>query len=173
MVQLSMNITVPGGTGEEYDERSAGGIVFRKNDTKLEWLVVKTLALRTQSNIKLFKKPPRLLYKFPKGHVNPGEFLKETALREVEEEAWIVAKIHTKLGSNDYIIFDKPTAKKIVKKVTFFLMEFVGTSEKKHKDAEGVVGKEWLSVENAYKVLAYDSEKELLLKANEYVLNAL
>jgi len=168
-----MNITVPGGTGEAYDERSAGGIVFRKNDGKLEWLVVKTLALRTQSNIKLFKRPPRLLYKFPKGHINPGEFLKETALREVEEEAWIIPKIHTKLGSNDYVIFDKLLQRKIIKKVTFFLMEFVAVSPKKHKDAEGVVGKDWLALEHAYKLLAYDSEKELLLKANEYVLNAL
>ncbi len=168
-----MNNAVPGGTEGAYDERSAGGIVFRKTQGGFEWLVVKTLALRTQSKIKLFKRPPRLLYKFPKGHVNPGEFLKATALREVEEEAWVKANIITKLGSNDYLIFDKVSQKKIIKKVTFFLMEFSEVSPNKHKDAEGVVGKEWMSMESAYRVLAYDSEKELLKRACEYVENAL
>lgn len=168
-----MNNTVPGGTGGSYDERSAGGIVFRRNDGKVEWLVVKTLALRTQSSVKLFKRPPRLLYKFPKGHVIPGEFLKATALREVEEEAWVTAKIITKLGSNDYLIYDKVSQKKIVKKVTFFLMEYIGVSPNRYKDAEGVVGKDWMSMEAAYRVLAYDSEKELLKRAFEYVENAL
>ncbi len=161
------------GLGRTYDERSAGGIVFKRDGQRLLWLTIKTLALRSQSRHKLFLKPPKLLYKFPKGHVNPGEFLKAAALREVEEEAWIKAKIITKLGSNDYLIYDKLQSKKIVKKVTFFLMEFVATSDKKYKDAEGVVGKDWLLHKDAYKLLAYDSEKELLLKAVDYVQNAL
>lgn len=156
-----------------YDERSAGGIVFKRERGHLLWLTIKTLAIRSQSRHKLFLKPPKLLYKFPKGHVNSGEFLKAAALREVEEEAWIKASIITKLGSNDYLIYDKLQSKKIIKKVTFFLMEFVATSDKKYKDAEGVVGKDWLPHKEAYKLLAYDSEKELLLKAVDYVENAL
>ncbi len=156
-----------------YDERSAGGIVYKREDGRLLWLVIKTLADKRHSGVRLFLRPPKLLYKFPKGHVNPGEFLKQTALREVEEEAWVKAEIITKLGSNDYVLFDKELHKKIIKKVTFFLMEFRGISAVKYKDAEGVVGKEWLEFDQAYAHLAYDSEKDLLKKAVEFVENSL
>lgn len=156
-----------------YDERSAGGIVFKLENGKLLWLLIKTLANRSQQGIRLFLRPPKLLYKFPKGHVNPNEFLKAAALREVEEEAWVKANIVTKLGSNDYVIWDKESKKKIVKKVTFFLMEYTAPSPSRYHDAEGVVGKDWLSFEKAYDLLAYDSEKDLLKKAKDFVENAL
>ncbi len=148
-----------------FDERSAGGIVYRYFEGKLQWLVIKTLANRNQRRFKLFASPPKLLYKFPKGHVMEKEFLKAAALREVEEEAWVKAKIISKLGSNDYIIWDKEQKQKIIKRVTFFLMEYVSPTNSRYFDAEGVVGKEWLSFEEAYKVVAYASEKVLLRKA--------
>ena len=139
-----------------YDERSAGGIVYKKENSRVFWLVVKTLTRG---------KKKKEIYKFPKGHLKSDEFLKQAALREVEEEGKIKAKIVCKLGSNNYVIWDKENHKKIIKKVTFFLMEYKEDSRLKYYDTEMVIGQEWLTVKEAEKKLAYDSEKILLQKA--------
>ena len=142
-----------------YDERSAGGLVYKRDGKKIMWLVVKTAG----------KLKGETFYKFPKGHMIGDEYLKQTALREVEEEGRIKAKVVSKLGSNNYIIWDHLAKRKIIKKVTFFLMEYVEESRLKHFDTEMVMDREWLTLEEATKVLAYDSEKVLLKKAMEKV----
>jgi len=140
-----------------YDERSAGGIAYRIENGKIEWLLIKTVA-----NSKTNKS---YVFKFPKGHLQKNEFLKQAALREVEEEGRIKAVIVDKIGSNNYVIFDKLKNKKIIKKVTFFLMEFVSQSNLKYYDMELVLDRVWVSFEEATKMLAYESERVLLQKA--------
>ena len=77
-----------------YDERSAGGIVYKKEGDKVLFLLIKTFANKRRKTV----------FKFPKGHLNKDEVLKQAALREVEEEGRIKSKIVTKIGSNDYIL---------------------------------------------------------------------
>jgi 8-oxo-dGTP pyrophosphatase MutT (NUDIX family) len=144
--------------GLYYDERSAGGIVFKIENKKIFWLLIRTASRKIKKN----NKP---IYKFPKGHLKKNEFLKAAALREVEEEGKIKAKIVTKLGSNNYIIWDEQQKKKIIKKVTFFLMEYVEQSNLKYFDSEMVIDRDWFSFNEANEKLAYDSEKILLSKA--------
>lgn len=150
-----------------YDERSAGGIVFKQENGQVLWLVIKTLSNShfTRNQGKLRQAPKRLLIKFPKGHLQTDEFLKQAALREVEEEARVKAEIVSKVGSNNYIIYDKLQHHKIIKKVTFFTMRYVGESDSNYKDEEQVVGREWLPYQAACDRLTYDSEKVLLRKA--------
>jgi len=147
-----------------YDERSAGGLVYKIENNKIFWLLIKT-----ESNFKSNKNKKRetdgAVYKFPKGHLDKNEFLKQAALREVEEEGRVKAKVVVKLGSNDYLIWDKELKKKIIKKVTFFLMEYLGPSNLKYYDEEMVLDREWFSFEEASEKLAFDSEKTLLKKA--------
>lgn len=147
-----------------YDERSAGGLVYKLENNKIVWLLIKT-----ESNFKSEKNKNKefdgAVYKFPKGHLNKNEFLKQAALREVEEEGRVKAKVISKLGSNDYLIWDKELKKKIIKKVTFFLMEYLGPSNLKYYDEEMVLEREWFGFDEALEKLAYDSEKGLLKKA--------
>jgi tRNA nucleotidyltransferase (CCA-adding enzyme) len=143
-----------------YDERSAGGIVFKTEKGKVRWLVVKYLSRRPKKANK-----HEVVYKFPKGHLNDNEVLKQAALREVEEEGRVKSKIVSKIGSNDYIIWDKLQKKKIIKKVTFFLMEYLGESNLKYYDIEVILDRVWMSYEEATEKLAFDSEKVLLRKA--------
>ncbi len=144
-----------------YDERSAGGIVYKLENGKIKWLLIRTI-----SGYKSIKKGnPKPVYKFPKGHLKDNEFLKQAALREVEEEGRIKANIITKVGSNNYILWDAESRKKIIKKVTFFLMEYDGQSNLKYYDSEMVIERDWYSYEEACEKLAYDSEKVLLKKA--------
>ena len=143
-----------------YDERSAGGIVFKEEKGKIYWLLVKTI-----SSYKTKKENKGPVYKFPKGHLKPGEFLKQAALREVEVEGRVKANVLTKIGSNNYILWDAENRKKIIKKVTFFLMEYVGQSNLKYYDSEIVLERDWYTFEEASEKLEYDSEKVLLRKA--------
>ena len=144
-----------------YDERSAGGIVYKVGNGKVWWLLIRTIS-GYKSNKKKNSKP---VYKFPKGHLKDNEFLKQAALREVEEEGRIKATILTKIGSNNYILWDVENKKKIIKKVTFFLMEYNSQSNLKYYDSEMVIERDWYSYEEACEKLAYDSEKVLLKKA--------
>lgn len=144
--------------GIYYDERSAGGIVFKEEDNKIYWLVIKTISRKGKGP----KKNRKAVYKFPKGHLDKGEFLKQAALREVEEEGKIKAKIITKLGSNDYIIWNEEKRKKIIKKVTFFLMEFTEVSKLRYFDSEIIIDRAWCSFKEAEKKLEYPSERKLL-----------
>lgn len=158
--------------GSYYDERSAGGIVYKIENNKIFWLLIKTISSFTSDKNKK-REHDGAVYKFPKGHLHKNEFLKQAALREVEEEGRVKAKIVTKLGSNDYLIWDKETKKKIIKKVTFFLMEYLEQSNLKYYDTEMVLEREWFSFEEASKKLAYDSEKKLLKKAKSQLENIL
>jgi len=140
-----------------YDERSAGGIVYKEDKGQIKWLLIKALK-------KYSKGGGRAAWKFPKGHLQRGEFLKGAALREVEEEGRIKAEIVSKIGSNNYIMWDKVEKKKIVKRVTFFLMKYLSDSSLKYYDKEIVLDREWFSFDEAMEKLDYDSEKILLKK---------
>lgn len=153
-----------------FDERSAGGLVFRVTEGRVFWLVIKILSKKTLKNSG--ETAHVTVYKFPKGHVQDNEVLKQTALREVEEEGRIKSKVISKIGSNDYILWDKETRKKIIKKVTFFLMEYLGESDMRYTDHEVVLDREWLSLEQALDKLAYESERKLL-KIAAFRLDAL
>ena len=154
-----------------YDERSAGGIVYKIVDGHIYWFVIKTLSKK--KTLYHGKKIRHTIYKFPKGHLDSGEVLKQAAIREVEEECRIKAKIIDKIGSKDYIIWDEVANKKIIKKVTFFLMEYLSESNLKYYDSEAVIGREWHRLEDALKKLAYDFERNLLKKANTHLLSLL
>ena len=151
-----------------YDERSAGGIVYRVEGNQVKWLLIKTITSNTRERGRGGRNGhARARYKFPKGHVQGNEFLKQAALREVEEEARVKAEVMAKIGSRDYVIWDKENRRKIIKKVTFFLMKYLGESNLRYFDKEVVIGREWMSYEEACGKLAYDSEKLLLTKAKE------
>lgn len=147
-----------------FDERSAGGIVYKIIDGRVLWFVIKTLSKKTTN--RRGQKTRHTIYKFPKGHLDSGEVLKHAAVREVEEEGRIKAVIVDKVGSRDYIIWDEATSKKIIKKVTFFLMEYQSESNLKYYDMETVIDREWFPYEEALKKLAYDFERNLLKKAH-------
>lgn len=155
------------GKDNYYDERSAGGLVYKRSDGQIRWLLIKVLKTKRGGMVKAKRgiSNQRFIYKLPKGHLNPGEYLKRAALREVAEEAKVEAKIVKKIGSNDYVFRDAITKEKLVKKVTFFLMEYIGPAKNMYRDGEVIVGRVWLDTKWAIKKLAYESEKILVKKA--------
>lgn len=138
-------------------EFSGGGVVFRKDKTGgTKWLVVKHSGYNR--------------WIFPKGLPEEGEGLKGAAVREVEEEAGIKAKIIDKIGSINLFFYqpieEKPGEKeRVFKTVTFFLMEHLSGETKDHgwETSEA----EWLPCQEARKRLDFKNSREILDKAKE------
>jgi 8-oxo-dGTP diphosphatase len=117
---------------------SAGGIVIK--DEKI---------LVTQHS-------GHLGWSFPKGQIEKGEKNQEAALREVGEEAGVVAEILEKLGQTQY--FYVQDGKKVFKTVIWFLMKY--ESEGEAKTAWEVSGKKWLALDEVEGQLTFKSDKE-------------
>lgn len=135
-------------------EFSSGGAVFKKEKGEILWIVRSTVPSE------LF---PKIYWTLPKGWINEGETLEETAVREVKEEGGIEAKIVEKIGTIKYFYLH-PERGNVLKFVTFFLMEW------KSDLPEGFDGETsevvWLPFEEAYKKLSHLGEKQILKKAN-------
>ena len=138
-------------------EKSAGAVIFRKEGGKTYYLL-----LHYPSNAKA----PREYWDFPKGHIEKGENLEETAKREVEEETGL-KDLKLIEGFKEWIkYFFKFKEKNIFKIVTFFLAE---TKTKTVKVSFEHIGFKWLPYEEAIEKLTFKNAKEILKKANDYL----
>ena len=75
-------------------ERSAGAIVFRETSEGREYLLIK-------------HRPPYSHWDFPKGHIEAGESEKDTAKREVKEEAGLNGTVEKELGKIKYWFYSE------------------------------------------------------------------
>ncbi len=128
---------------------SAGGVVYRMQDGVMEVL----LCGRRQ--------PP--LWCLPKGTPNAGEKVRETALREVEEETGVKPEIVSKLGSIRYYFTRVQDNTLCDKTVHHFLMRPVGGSLDLHDHEFDEV--HWFPVDEAMRIMSYPNEVAMLRKA--------
>ncbi len=138
---------------------SAGGIVFKKVGKKTLWL------LRRPAPNPGFD--GNLGWNLPRGLVDDGESTEIAAVREVEEEAGVKAKIVAKLPTIKIFFTDKESRDKIMKFITFYLMEWVADSPAGFGWETAEV--KWVNFKEASEMLAFKNEKEILKKAAEIV----
>jgi ADP-ribose pyrophosphatase YjhB (NUDIX family) len=103
----------------------------------------------------------QLLWSLPKGHIEDGETVEQTAVREVKEETGISAHILQPLGSIDYWFVAE--RRRVHKTVHHFLLEAVG-GELSDEDVE-VTEVAWVPVTELEPKLAYADERKLVRKA--------
>lgn len=103
----------------------------------------------------------------PKGIVEQGEGLKETALREVKEEAGVDGEIVEKIGDVKYWYSTKKNGELVryFKVVHFYLMKYLGGDLEDH-DWE-VDEARWVPIDTAIEMASYQSEKDILKKTKE------
>ena len=101
-------------------------------------------------------------YGMPKGHVEPGEALAETALREIREETGVVAVLH---GSEPVMVDEYPIAGGDVKRVSWFIARY--EDQTPAADRTQVLGVLVLPIEAALKTLTYGSTREILRKVDK------
>ncbi|OGY21491.1 MAG: hypothetical protein A2126_04100 [Candidatus Woykebacteria bacterium GWB1_45_5] len=130
-------------------EFSAGGVVYRKVNKSIEFLIVQHSGHHR--------------WVLPKGWIDPGETKEQTAIREVKEEAGVEAEIRDQLGEIT-VFYINQEKEKVRKTSYFFLMEYKsGNPEKDH--GWEVENTTWLSPQEAIKKLDYPGEKKMVEKA--------
>jgi 8-oxo-dGTP pyrophosphatase MutT (NUDIX family) len=113
-------------------EISAGGVVFRRLDGVVEIQLIQD----RYGKISL-----------PKGKMEHGETVEQTALREIVEETGIVGEIVTLLEIIKYR-YTHPLHGDIDKEVYYYLVEMIGG--KLQAQVEEIRGVEWCSPEKAH-----------------------
>jgi len=153
-------------------EFAAGGVVFKRFNGEILWLITKSSPSKDY---------PQSYWRLPKGWLDdkekgtkPGSLtiglikaterdLQKAALREVSEEGGVQAKIVKKLETEK--LFFSVSGQKILKFVTFYLMEWLTNLPEGPGFETSEVA--WLTFEDARKKLKYPSEKKVLDKAKE------
>ena len=135
-------------------EVSAGGVIYRRRDDQIEVALIHT-AKR---------------WGLPKGHVEEGERVEETAVREVREETGLAGKLDRRLGQISYTYRGKSRDGKpvrIAKRVTFFLLEYLEGEVHGH-DYE-VDEARWFPLDEACAKLSFATEKNIVRRAKRLI----
>ncbi len=132
---------------ENIKEISAGGIVFRKNGKSWQVLMVKNR---------------RGSWTFPKGRVENGETLEETAVREVEEETGVKARVIKYAGTVTYV-YHKDDGIVVDKKVHFFIMKYI-SGEPTPDGVENIAAR-WVDLHHVKDYMAYENLWKVYLDA--------
>lgn len=137
-------------------ETSAGGVVFRQTPNGIMFLLIKD---------------PYRKWGLPKGHVDSGESLEQTADREVTEETGLGDLIlHGELGAIDWRF--RLHGKPIHKNCHFYLFE-ASTGTPCPQAEEGILACCWFSFPDALEAIAYDNARTILRRAGGRVAELL
>jgi ADP-ribose pyrophosphatase YjhB (NUDIX family) len=105
----------------------------------------------------------RLVWSLPKGHVEAGETLEQTAAREVAEETGIAGEVLQPLGTLDYWFVAE--GRRIHKTVHHYLLRAVG-GELSDRDVE-VTEVAWVPLHELGDRLVYPDERRLVAAVPE------
>ena len=134
---------------------SSGGVVFRRGGAGYEVALIRVARADGDA------------WALPKGWVEKGEDLEQTAVREVREETGLDAKVLRKLGEVTYEFYSKTDRSRISKTVHLFLMEYVGGTTSAHDDEVEEV--RWFPLDDALRTLTYKNEREMVEKARSLI----
>ena len=95
----------------------------------------------------------------PKGHVEPGELIPETACREFQEETGYRAAITMPIGIVDYPVDGT------IKRVYWFLGKLASSQAGEVLDDREIDSVAWKRIDKALDLLTYNNEKEVVLQA--------
>jgi tRNA nucleotidyltransferase (CCA-adding enzyme) len=105
---------------------------------------------------------------FPKGHIEKGEKLIETAIRELKEETGIkkIEFIKRKILLRDNYSFYNSNAK-IIKTVDYFIAESL--VEKVKIDFDEIINFKWMTFSKSIERLTFKESKKILKQANKII----
>lgn len=131
-------------------EKSCGAIILRKQNEKMETLLLKHNAGH---------------WAFAKGHVEENETEEQTALREIKEETGLEVRLDTNFRTS---VRYSPM-EGVEKEVVYFLAYKIEGDET--PQLEEISQIKWLSLDDAKENVTYEKDKEILLKVQEYLNN--
>ncbi len=139
------------------EEVSAGGIVIRRHQGRLEVAIIAR-----------YNRGGGLEWCLPKGHPEGREGHREAAVREVEEETGIAGEILEPLGSIDYW-FTVPR-QRVHKTVHHFLLRAIGGELTIENDPDQeAVDVEWVCLTQVGRRLSFANERRIVDTARRIV----
>jgi 8-oxo-dGTP pyrophosphatase MutT (NUDIX family) len=132
---------------------SAGGVIFRRSGDLVDVALIAT------------KK--KTVWTLPKGIIDKNESPEMAAVREIQEETGLTGAILDQIGEKSYWFFLKDENVKCKKTVTYFLLEYISGDTSKF--SWEVDEARWVPIEEASGLLAYRSDREVLLRASEKI----
>lgn len=129
-------------------EKSCGAVVYKIEDNTIFFLI---------------EKMKRGHYSIPKGHVEDNETEIETALREIKEET----NLDVEIDDNFREVVSYSPYEGCMKDVVFFVSEVVTTDVREQKEEVSKIL--WLTKDEANLVLTYESDKNIINKAYDYI----
>ena len=136
-------------------EVSAGGVVFRLDGGRPLFLLIRD----SYAN-----------WGFPKGHLEQGEAPERAAVREVVEETGLAA-VESR-GSIETIDWYFRFRGRLIHKVChFYLMESLGDRTSPQR-AEGITECQWVTYDDATRMISYANARAVLKRAQEMVTEA-
>ncbi len=126
-------------------EFTAGGMVFRRHKGRVEILMIQDSKGR---------------WTIPKGHVEKGEKLEETAIREIGEETGLTnLKVIERLDKTHF--FYRRQGRLIFMTMYVFLIEAGADDELIPENNEGIVDVRWFDQKSALNTVAYETTAKL------------
>jgi 8-oxo-dGTP pyrophosphatase MutT (NUDIX family) len=102
----------------------------------------------------------------PKGHVEPGETIEQTAIREIFEETGLHGELLEKLGEISYSF--RVGSVRVRKTVHHYLLrEFAGSMTATGDPTGEVLEVRWFVLDEVVQTLAHENEKKMAQKALE------
>lgn len=138
------------------DQVSAGGVAFRPSEAGPEVVIISV--------------SPSGRWQLPKGIVEAGETPEAAALREVREEAGVETELLARIDTIEYWYVGEQKGRRVRyhKFVHFFLLAYRGGEVTDH-DRE-VEEARWVGIDEALRLLAFKSEREVVGKARRMIL---
>lgn len=132
---------------------SAGGVAYRRQGDLLEVVLISVGDQRR--------------WQLPKGLVNQGESHEQAAVREVSEETGLSTELVEPLDKVEYWFYAYQSGQRvrIHKYVHFFLLHYLSGDVADH-DQE-VNEARWLDINQAQKLLTFDSDRRIVQLAHQ------
>ena len=137
------------------EERSAGGVVIDVHEGCARTAVI---ARRNRAG--------RVEWCLPKGHIEPGETLTQTAEREVAEETGITGRVLAELGTIDY--WFATSDRRVHKFVHHYLLEALGGELTIDNDPDQeAIDVAWFPLREVHEHLTFPNERRIAQAAWE------
>ncbi len=104
-------------------------------------------------------------WQLPKGHIEPGETLEETAVREVREETGVTGRVIAGLPEIDFWFIQRGTTH-VHKRVYLFLLDYV-EGDAANFDRREVFAAAWFPWPEALERLTFANERQVVAGARE------
>ncbi|MCL2089182.1 MAG: NUDIX domain-containing protein [Oscillospiraceae bacterium] len=131
-------------------EKSCGGIIYRKHHGNIELMLIKHLKGG--------------FWSFPKGHMEEGETEVETARREILEETGIEVMIDSSFRET----VNYSPKKGVNKDVVYFLATAL-SYDIKPQDSE-ISQIKWVELSRVDDVLTYDNDKQMAKRVKPHII---